>query len=250
MARPGYPIEPLITLVGSRKVVTMPEMKEALGTTVDLTVFRKLGELGYLSSYSDRGKYYTLERIARFDDCGLWHYRDVHFSRWGTLKATARQFVSEASAGYFVRELDEQLQVSTKEPLHGLFESGKLARERVGGQYLYCSADECERQAQIEARQRMASINETDGMDSPIDQVKAAIILFISTLDERQRRLYTGLEAMKLGHGGNKLVADLFKLDVHTVARGRQELESGEGSRERVRRPGGGRPPVEKKRLK
>ncbi len=38
-----------------------------LGTQVDMTVFRKLTPLGYLTSYSHRGGYYTLKSIPRFD---------------------------------------------------------------------------------------------------------------------------------------------------------------------------------------
>ena len=33
------------------------------------------------------------------------------------------------------------------------------------------------------------------------DELKAAIVLFSSMLDERQRRLYAGLESLKLGYG-------------------------------------------------
>jgi hypothetical protein len=43
-------------------------------------------------------------------------------------------------------------------------------------------------------------------------------------------------------------MAELLGLDVATVARGRQELLGGQVLRERVRRQGGGRKPVEKKR--
>ena len=57
--------------------------------------------------------------------------------------------------------------------------------------------------------------------------MKAAIILFLATLDEKQKRLYAGLEALKLGHGGDRLIADLLSLDAHTVARGRRELLAG-----------------------
>jgi hypothetical protein len=38
-------------------------------------------------------------------------------------------------------------------------------------------------------------------------ELKAAMILFFSLLDERQRRLYAGLEAHKLGYGGDRKVA-------------------------------------------
>ena len=54
------------------KIATLPELKSALGTTTDLTVFRKLKLLDYLSSYTHRGRYYALRETARFDTqaCG------------------------------------------------------------------------------------------------------------------------------------------------------------------------------------
>ena len=42
---------------------TLEELKDVLGTTGTMTVFRKLKALGYLSSYSHWGKYYTLQEI-------------------------------------------------------------------------------------------------------------------------------------------------------------------------------------------
>ena len=80
-------------------------------------------------------------------------------------------------------------------------------------------------------------------MASLSHELRAAIILFYSLLDERQRRLYAGLEAHKFGHGGDRKIADLLDVDVHTVARGRRELFSSHVDRERIRRKGGGRKP-------
>ena len=53
------------------KIATLDELKQALGTSVDVTVFRKLKLLDYLTSYSHRGRYYTLREIARLDADGL-----------------------------------------------------------------------------------------------------------------------------------------------------------------------------------
>ncbi len=80
------------------------------------------------------------------------------------------------------------------------------------------------------------------------DEVKAALLLFISLLDERQRRLYAGLEALKIGSGGDRQIAELLGLHPKTVAKGRHELLEQDVEVERVRRPGGGRKSVEKKR--
>jgi len=50
--------------------------------------------------------------------------------------------------------------------------------------------------------------------------------LFLSLLDEKQQRLFAGLESIKLGYGGDKKIAHLFGLDMHNVAKGRKELDS------------------------
>jgi len=70
-------------LLNRHKIATLAELKESLGTSATMTVFRKLKALGYRTSYSHRGKYYTLADIPRFDEQGLWSYRAVWFSRDG-----------------------------------------------------------------------------------------------------------------------------------------------------------------------
>ena len=79
---------------------------------------------------------------------------------------------------------------------------------------------------------------------------KSAIILFNSLLDEQQRRLYAGLESIRLGRGGDSQLADFLGIASHTVARGRQQLLDQDVAIGRMRRNGAGRKPVEKKRLK
>jgi len=71
------------------KIATLPDLKRALGTDVDLTVFRKLKELDYLTSYSHGGRFYTLREIARFGADGLWSSTPAWFSRYGILATMA-----------------------------------------------------------------------------------------------------------------------------------------------------------------
>jgi hypothetical protein len=76
--------------------------------------------------------------------------------------------------------------------------------------------------------------------------------LLMSRLDEQQRRLYAAVESLRLGHGGELRVAMITGLDPKTIRRGRQELAESLKSRpaDRVRLPGGGRRPIEKKTRK
>ena len=98
-----------------------------------------------------------------------------------------------------------------------------------------------------EERQAVWELGESPVGAGLSPELKAAMILFFSLLDEQQRRLYAGLEAQKLGYGGDRKIAEFFGVDVHTVARGRRELFGEQVHRERVRKEGGGRKACGKK---
>ena len=222
------------------RIATLPQLKQLLGTEADITVFRKLRELSYRTSYSHRGSFYTLDEIATFDERGLWSFNSVWFSRHGTLVATAENCVNQASAGYFASELQEILQVPVKEPLLRLVEQDRVSRETVSGLYLYCANNPRTRQQQLRARQGLLK-----PAAAASDELRAAIVLFASVLDEQQRRLYAGVESLQLG--GDRQIADLLHLDPHTVAKGRRQLLTQDVKTGRVRAVGGGRKRVEKK---
>ena len=249
-----FPAEAIVALLHKRKIATMPELMAALGTKSRRTVFRKLRGLPCRTSYSHRGRYYTLEDVAEFDGSGLWSYKDVWFSAYGTLLSTAAAVVEAGEWGYFVEELDNVLHVGTKDALRKLASDVRLTRERIAGQFLYCAADSDRRRRQLLARRVLLA---EPGAAGPLpeaaimpDEMRAAIVLFFSLLDEKQRRLYAGLEALKTGRGGDAQIADLLGLDVGTVARGRQDLLQQDVEVERIRRAGGGRKSLEKKRRK
>lgn len=249
-----YGSQAVADLLKREKVATMADLQMALGTTSRMTVFRKLAALGYLTSYSHRGKYYTLERLPRFDSQGLWSHEDIWFSRVGTLMATAESFVTESEGGYFVCELDKVLHVSTKKVLQNLVVEERLSREKVSGWYLYCAPDASTRREQLRARKILeAELILAHGLREPQvspDELKAATIVVYSSLDEKQRRLCAGLESLRLGYGGDRKVANLLDMNVHTVAKGRKELLAEDLDLDRIRRAGGGRKSIKKKRPK
>lgn len=238
-----FALPPLLDLFRRLRAVTMPEMKAALGTQVDVTVFRKLSELPYQTSYSHRGAFYTLQSIPRFDAQGLWCCRGAWFSRHGTLLDTAAAWVEAAPAGYWVSELEGLLQVPVKDPLRQLVQTERLHREDFQGRYLYLSRERSRRQEQWAARQARQP-----RLEAREEEFRAARVLFYGLLDEQQRRLFAGLESFQQGHGGDRQLARALGLDEETVARGRRELLAGEVQASRVRRVGGGRPRAEKKR--
>jgi len=250
MASTQFSADTVQAFLRDERIATLEQLKQALGTTGTMTVFRKLKALGYLSSYSHRGKYYALEEIPEFDEQGLWGWHSIWFSRYGNLVETAWEFVEESDSGFTASELERILHVECKRALLKLHREGRVVRARIGGVYVYLAKHKDPQRRQRVRRQEQANMAEVipPVVEALSHELGAAIVLFFCLLDERQRRLYAGLESQKFGHGGDRKVADLLGLDVHTVARGRRELFSGDVDPERVRREGGGRKAVEKKR--
>jgi hypothetical protein len=139
MRTPSFHSERLREFLRLKKIATLPELKEVLGTNVDTTVFRKLKELSYRSSYSHRGRYYTLAEIPVFDPAGLWSFQAVWFSRWGNLVTTLEALVNGAPQGYFAQELQQVLHVEVKDALLQLVEQRRVARQQVTGLFPGCS---------------------------------------------------------------------------------------------------------------
>src|ERR1035441_8505109 len=241
----------LRSLLLHSKIATLDELKQALGTSVDVTVFRKLKPLDYLTSYSHRGRYYTLREVARFDEKGLWSHATVWFSQAGTLLSTAESFVNRSPRGFFADELARALHVDVQDALHQLAHQHRVTRQIVSGLYLYTAIDSTVQHGQLLTRRDVEAVPtlvDASVLEVSEEELKASILLFYSLLDEQQRRLYAGLESLKLGRGGDRSLADFLALDPHTVARGRQQLLAQDVEVDRARKAGGGRRRVEKKR--
>jgi hypothetical protein len=245
-----FPASALRQYLRRHKIADLPELKRILGTKTDLTVFRKLKRLDYLASYTHRGRFYTLPEIAHFDDHGLWSHEGVWFSRHRTLLATVEMFVNQSSRGYYAHELADALHAEVQEPLHHLVGQQRLARMEVEGKFLYAAIDSIQRRQQVLTRRGAQAVPvavHSAALQVSPDELKTAILLFYGLLDEQQRRLFAGMESIRVGHGGDTLLGDFLGLDVHTVARGRQQLLDQNVVSGRTRRTGGGRTSTEKK---
>lgn len=72
-------------------------------------------------------------------------------------------------------------------------------------------------------------------------EVTETEIQYFKQLDERQRRLYLGLQAQKIGWRGVRMVSEGYKVNVKTVRKGKSELSDLENFPPgRIRKMGGG----------
>lgn len=249
-----YPIEKVKQILLEKKIATIKTLKSELGTNVSMTIFRKLKDIDYMTSYSHRGKYYSLKNIASFDDFGIWEIDSIYFSKYGSLIETIKNLINISEYGYTSKELKEILHVEVKETLITLIKRNHIYRKKSSGIYIYYNVDPTIQKKQAAHRHNKdidfsKNISNLDD-DYLANEVKAAIILFFSLLDEKQRRLYAGLESIKIGYGGDSKISNLFGINPHTVAKGRNELLEQDIEIDRIRKKGGGRNSQEKKLLR
>ena len=181
-----------------------------------------------------------MDELADYDAHGVWSYGDIRFSQFGTLTAIIVALVNQAYAGLFSSDLKQIVTLDVLPTLSRLTQAGRVSRISVGDRYLYCSSDAAIRRRQRRNRMRPPAI--TDPTFLRAEQS------LLEILDERQRRLYAGLESVRPGSGSDPEVAARLGMARATVTKGRKQLLSGDFERHRVRKPGGGRKRVEKKR--
>jgi len=248
MKATSFSVERLLSLFKKQKIATMSELKKVLGSDCSMTVFRKLRELGYITSCSHSGKFYSLNRFVGFDHMGLWFFNSVLFSYYGTLAATLKALIEKSDNGYTAVELERILSVKPNGPLIDLIGKKRIRREKISGVYVYFSKNaNVKKQQELARKESMSRLEDIRfATDLPLHEIKAAIILFYSILNEKQRRLYAGLESLRVGHGGDRLIAELLALNEKTVSKGRKELLEREVVIDSIRRKGGGRKTIKK----
>ena len=147
--------------------------------------------------------------------------------------------------------MDNLLAVGTQDPLRKLVGDGRLTRHKLACQFFYCATTRAHQTHQLRARRLLMAtpglVRTPPEADLMWEELCAAIVLFASLFEERQRRLFAVLEALKCGWGGDRRIAQLLGADPSTVAAGRRQLVERDIEINRVERGGSGRPRAEKK---
>lgn len=129
----------LLTYLNKKKIATISQIGDFLESQSRMTIFRKLTKLGYVSSCSHSGKYYSLKRIARYNKNGLWVFNSVVFSKYGSLKKTIEFLIDNSSKGYNASELKNIIKVKVDDALLELIKSKRIIRKKMLGVYVYYS---------------------------------------------------------------------------------------------------------------
>jgi len=205
-------INQLVNFFSEKVVLTIDDLKNVLKTESRMTVFRKMKQLSYKSSYSHCGKYYTLDSLAQYDKNGIWNYNKIFFSKYGTLKNCVLENIEKSRIGLTSSELGELLHIPVYNTVLGLYNSHIINRKQIGKEYIYLSIKNGDAQFLLR-KQGIQSEHELSKDDK--DEYLA---LFMSLLNEKQQRIFAGYESLKLGYGGDKKIAIKTGLNVKTVS--------------------------------
>lgn len=167
----------LLRLFRRQKIADLDAVLTSIDSRSRMTAFRRLSAVGYLSSYSHAGRYYTLRDVPEFDADGLWQHEGVLFSHAGTLKEAVARMVVQAEAGQFHRELQLRLRLRVHNTLADLVENRRVGRERLQGEYLYVSADADRAATQVARRTQ-------DGREPKLADVRLDPVMVIEVLAE------------------------------------------------------------------
>jgi hypothetical protein len=107
-----------------------------------ISVRRHLKQVGYFRSYTHNGKWYTLRHSPQFNRDGLWHHKDIGFSKFGSLIATIVHLVARSPSGLSARDLGQKLQHPCHALLTNLHKTQVLDRVRIAGEFRYLSTEE------------------------------------------------------------------------------------------------------------
>ena len=179
MRTPRFQIQDVLTAFQQKKVLTKKELLQAAGCS-PMTAWRLLRQQGYVTSYNHNARFYTIVGIPQFDTHGLWAYRKIRFSKWGTLTKTIVGLIEDSSAGMTAEQLQQLLQLKNVKPsLTRLIQEKRLTREKISGRFVYFPVPEAARRKQQQQRRKEAAPGSVARPLPPLEQIIALLVEII-----------------------------------------------------------------------
>lgn len=135
-------------LFNKEKCVTIKDIRQVLEYSVR-SAQRLLKKLGYYSSFTHNGRWYTLEHIPEFDENGLWFYKGIGFSKSRNLTATILYLVESSIKGLTASELSSILSSSCPPILNKIHKACKINRVKTPRGFVYISMNTATKKKQL-----------------------------------------------------------------------------------------------------
>ena len=200
-----------IRLFKQKKVMTVLELSKQLACSIP-TVRKRLSLWRTYTSYNKNGRYYVLPSVPRFDEHGLWEYRGVRFSRFGTLKQTVIQLVAESDGGLSSSEIGILVGIDPRSFMLQFRDNPELRREKIQGAYIYFTNTAAEYRVQKKTREAAAAERAL-----PLPSDSEAIAILVDMLKHPRTTVHESAERLKRKKlaVGEQAIRDL--LDYHAI---------------------------------
>jgi len=142
-----------IKVFKKRRTMTVQELSKLMECSVP-TIRKRLTRWRVYTSYNRNGRYYVMPETPKFDKKGLWNYRGIRFSRFGTLKQTVIQLVNTSETGLSASEIGLLVGLNPRSFMLQFRDIPEIRREKIEGKYIYFSSLDKEYFAQKEKREK------------------------------------------------------------------------------------------------
>ncbi len=146
-----------------------------------ITVFKNLKKIGYITSYNQNGKYYTLLENANFDNSGIFDHKGILFFRDGGIQELVIKEIDSSEKGYTAEELSSKIRTRVSNQLHQFVRKGLITRRKYSDFYVYYSINEDTQQKQITNREKELKIPSTIE-DSEVSPEKKTIRILLKII--------------------------------------------------------------------
>jgi len=134
----------------------------------DRSAQRLLRKLGYYSSFTHNGKWYTLKHIPEFDGDGLWFYQEIGFSKCRNLTSTILHLVENSVKGLTASDLSSRLSPSCPPVLNKIYKASKLNRVKTKCGFVYISMHSATQERQLNNLDKTAVLPDLSDSDKVV----------------------------------------------------------------------------------
>ncbi|MBW2130855.1 MAG: hypothetical protein JRH13_16025 [Deltaproteobacteria bacterium] len=155
------------------KVLTIEQLVDLLGCSL-ITARRYLKKWRAHTSFNMNGRYYTLPEVPRFDENGIWRYREIYFSRYGNLMQTMCALIRRSERGLSARQIAEVVGVvSNSSVFSRLQQVPGIRRERHQGRFVYFSDERyAEQKAALDEEEQTRIVSDAEAVMILVDYIK------------------------------------------------------------------------------
>jgi len=188
-------------IVRSKKILTFEQILLQVSCS-EVTLRRDIRRMKGITSFTHQGRFVTLEDIPKFDENGIWFYRNVGFTKYKNSLELIVHLINNSEKGLNREQIQGILRIQIFQQIQTLLKRDELHRCKIGNKYIYLPEELAMNQ---ETRLRLLGANNVeeyyDAMVSSSDLVallKAVLIEKKIKIDVKNLKRFAQKYSLKI----------------------------------------------------